>query len=511
MRSAGRLRLRRHAHRRAPLQARPHEREAPRLGARGDPHSGGGRLDPVPDPEPGLPLRRLLERHRRAHREVRSRDRKPNPKCRFPITGTASISCPDFHGNRCLVATTCWTLPDHPLRLRRRRRTRSRRASSTPTSPIPASITLVTEEVEVPGHDGAMIPLSIIHQKGIPMDGSNSCILTGYGAYGISSTPSFSSCARSRSTASSSRSPIRAAASEKGEAWYKAGYKTTKPNTWKDFISCAEYLVKKGYTSKEKLAGTGTSAGGILISRAITERPDLFAAAVCNVGVANAMRVEFSPERPGQHRLSSAPSTTRSKRPALYEMDGVQHVQKGVKYPAAHGRRRLERPSRVPVGARQVRGGDAGGERLRQAGAHEDQLRQRPFHRGEARSPSRTSRASTRSCSGRRVTRSSSRRHRNLDPPIGHDRSLATAVMRSRGHPRARPPARHPSPTPPGAALCPRRRAARTAVGVGRRARAHADRIAGRRCRSPSRRFFRPTPATTAYGSPSWARRTRRG
>ena len=48
--------------------------------------------------------------------------------------------------------------------------------------------------------------------------------------------------------------------SEKGEGWYKAGFKTTKPNTWKDFISCAEYLVKQGYTSPGKLAGTGTSA-----------------------------------------------------------------------------------------------------------------------------------------------------------------------------------------------------------------------------------------------------------
>ena len=66
----------------------------------------------------------------------------------------------------------------------------------------------------------------------------------------------------------------------------QAGYKATKPNTWKDFISCAEYLEKNGYTSPDKLAGTGTSAGGILISRAITERPDLFAAAICNVGCA---------------------------------------------------------------------------------------------------------------------------------------------------------------------------------------------------------------------------------
>ena len=131
----------------------------------------------------------------------------------------------------------------------------------------------------MPGHDGVMVPLSIIHLKGIPMDGSNCCILEGYGAYGYSYTPYFSV---RRSVAL--RGVVVAYAhprggSEKGEAWYKAGYKTTKPNTWKDFISCAEYLVKKGYTSPQKLGGTGTSAGGILITRAITERPDLFAAA----------------------------------------------------------------------------------------------------------------------------------------------------------------------------------------------------------------------------------------
>ena len=143
-----------------------------------------------------------------------------------------------------------------------------------------------------------MIPLSIIYKKGIPLDGSNSCILSGYGAYGISATPGFNIL-----YSVALRGVVLAIAhvrggGEKGEEWYRAGYKTTKPNTWKDFISCAEYLVKKGYTSPQKLGGTGTSAGGILISRAITERPDLFAAAICNVGCANAMRLEFSPNGP---------------------------------------------------------------------------------------------------------------------------------------------------------------------------------------------------------------------
>jgi prolyl oligopeptidase len=188
----------------------------------------------------------------------------------------------------------------------------------------------------MPGHDGAMIPLTIIYQKGIPLDGSNSCILRGYGAYGFSATPEFTILKNSLAT----HGVVFAIAhvrggGEKGEAWYKAGYKTTKPNTWKDFISCADYLVKKGYTSPRKLAAIGTSAGGILISRAIEERPDLFAAAVCHVGVANAMRHEFRPFGPFDTEFGTVKDPVECQ--ALFEMDGVQHVQKGVKYPAVMG------------------------------------------------------------------------------------------------------------------------------------------------------------------------------
>src|SRR4029077_5575061 len=127
---------------------------------------------------------------------------------------------------------------------------------------------------------------------------SNPVILDGYGAYGYSATPHFSTFHSVVLHGVVVAYAHVRGGSEKGEAWYKAGFKTTKPNTWKDFISTAEYLVAKKYTSKGKIAGIGTSAGGILISRAITERPDLFGAAVCNVCVANALRAEFSPNGP---------------------------------------------------------------------------------------------------------------------------------------------------------------------------------------------------------------------
>jgi prolyl oligopeptidase len=251
---------------------------------------------------------------------------------KLPGSGSTNVICPDWRTNQCIVYLTSWTSPMTLYDYDGDKGTFTKSIFNTDVS-YPGFDSLVTEEVEVPGHDGTMVPLSIIHKKGMAMDGTSSCILEGYGAYGISYTPSFSV-----RHSIALRGVVMAYAhprggSEKGEAWYRAGYKTTKPNTWKDFISCAEYLVQKGYTSPEHLAGTGTSAGGILISRAVTSRPDLFRAAVCNVGDANAMRMEFTPNGP-----VNTPEFGTVKDPveceALYEMDGVQHVQQGVKYPA---------------------------------------------------------------------------------------------------------------------------------------------------------------------------------
>jgi prolyl oligopeptidase len=251
---------------------------------------------------------------------------------KLPGSGSVNIVCPDFHTNRCIVYLTSWTSPVTLYDFDADKDTFAKSIFNTDVS-YPGFDSLVAEEVEVPGHDGELVPLSIIHKKGMPLDGSSSCILEGYGAYGISYSPYFSvrNSVALRGVVVAYAHPR--GGSEKGEAWYKAGYKTTKPNTWKDFISCAEYLVKQGYTSSEHLAGTGTSAGGILISRAVTSRPDLFAAAVCNVGDANAMRMEFTPNGPvNTPEFGTVKDQTECE--ALYEMDGVQHVQQGVKYPA---------------------------------------------------------------------------------------------------------------------------------------------------------------------------------
>ncbi|HWB60995.1 MAG TPA: prolyl oligopeptidase family serine peptidase [Chthoniobacteraceae bacterium] len=255
---------------------------------------------------------------------------------KLPMDGTVSVESPDWKSDRCLVNISSWTSPRTTFDYDPATGAFARSAFDTAIS-YPQFQDLVSEEVQAPAPDGAMVPLSIIHKKGITLDGSHCCILEGYGAYGYSIHPGFSimNCSLAGRGVIIAKAHVRGGG-ELGEAWYRGGWKTTKPNTWNDFIACAEYLVKHGYTSPKKLAGTGTSAGGILISRAITARPGLFAAAVCNVGCANALRMEFSSNGP-PNIPEFGTVRDQAECAALAEMDGVAHVQKDTAYPAVMG------------------------------------------------------------------------------------------------------------------------------------------------------------------------------
>jgi prolyl oligopeptidase len=202
-----------------------------------------------------------------------------------------------------------------------------------PLSPVDVS-GITSVEVTAPAADGTPIPLSIIYRKDLVKDGKNPCLMEGYGSYGISLDPNFDPAR----LALLERGIVIAFAhvrggGENGEDWHLAGQKLTKENTIGDFIACAEYLVHEAYTSPAYLAGRGTSAGGITIGGALTQRPDLFALAICNVGVVNALRAEFSPNGP-----SNIPEFGSVKDPdgfkALYQMDAYVHVKDGTPYPA---------------------------------------------------------------------------------------------------------------------------------------------------------------------------------
>jgi prolyl oligopeptidase len=189
-------------------------------------------------------------------------------------------------------------------------------------------------EVKVKAADGTMIPLSIVAKKGLPHDGSAPTLLDGYGSYGYSIDPYFDPTA----LAWVERGGVLATAhvrggGEYGEDWHLAGQKLTKPNTWGDFIACAEYLVTEKWTSPAHLAGMGTSAGGILIGRAITSRPDLFGAAIIDVGDSNALRSEKMVSGPANIPEFGTTADPEGFR-ALYEMDALHHVKDQTAYPA---------------------------------------------------------------------------------------------------------------------------------------------------------------------------------
>ncbi|MCH7938672.1 MAG: S9 family peptidase [Candidatus Marinimicrobia bacterium] len=191
-----------------------------------------------------------------------------------------------------------------------------------------------SREVKVKGHDGVLVPLSILHKEGLAMDGSNPTLLMGYGSYGISIGVGY----RATRLAWLEQGGVLAYAhvrggGEYGQAWHEAGKMLNKPNTWKDFIACAQYLIEEGYTSTEHIAGQGGSAGGITIGRSITERPDLFAAAVINVGMLDAIRAETTTNGvPNIMEFGSV--VTEEGFRGLHEMSAYHHVKDGTDYPA---------------------------------------------------------------------------------------------------------------------------------------------------------------------------------
>ncbi|MHC4416845.1 MAG: prolyl oligopeptidase family serine peptidase [Planctomycetota bacterium] len=141
-----------------------------------------------------------------------------------------------------------------------------------------------TKRLYATAPDGARIPISVVHRKGVLPDGDNPCLLHGYGSYGASMDPWFSS----NNVSLLDRGFVYATAhvrggAEMGRHWKEDGRMFNKRNTFTDFVACAEYLIDHGYTRPGRLAIRGGSAGGLLIGAVLNMRPDLFAAAHASV------------------------------------------------------------------------------------------------------------------------------------------------------------------------------------------------------------------------------------
>jgi prolyl oligopeptidase len=182
--------------------------------------------------------------------------------------------------------------------------------------------------------DGIKIPYTLIYRKGVKQDGTTPTWISAYGSYGSSLTPSFAgrSLALADAGAIVGYANVRGGG-EYGREWHKAGQLANKPNTWRDLIAVCEELIAKKYTSVEHLAIGGRSAGGITVGRALTERPDLFAAVIDGVGWSNPLRYTQEQDGYGEEPEWGAIADPAGYR-ALKGIDSYQSIKDGTAYPA---------------------------------------------------------------------------------------------------------------------------------------------------------------------------------
>ncbi len=199
--------------------------------------------------------------------------------------------------------------------------------------PVPLDGFVVTRRFAI-SKDGAKVPLNIIHRKGLALDGSHPTLLTGYGGYDISLTPTYPA----PFIPLLERGVVFAEANlrgggEFGEDWHTQGNLTKKQNVFDDFAACAKYLIHHKYTDTDKLAIIGGSNGGLLMGAAFTQHPDMYRAVVSMVGIYDMLRVELSPN--GAFNVTEFGSVTDANQfKALYAYSPYHHVTDGAAYPA---------------------------------------------------------------------------------------------------------------------------------------------------------------------------------
>jgi prolyl oligopeptidase len=250
----------------------------------------------------------------------------------LPYSGSVSQMLADPAGPGVYVELAAWTHPTGILHLA----PTSRGTYDTHLAPAAAMDTSAyqSEEVLVPGEGGLQVPLSIVMKKSTKKDGSHPLLLSGYGAYGISTTPVLDP----RRLAWLDQGGILAYAhvrggGEYGVAWHTDGMRLNKPHSVDDFLVCADYLIAHRYTSPGLIGAVGTSAGGILAGGALTRRPDLFGAVIINVGICNPLRFETTPAGPSNTPEFGSVQTEEGFK-GLLAMDPYHHVSDGVRYPA---------------------------------------------------------------------------------------------------------------------------------------------------------------------------------
>jgi prolyl oligopeptidase len=194
---------------------------------------------------------------------------------------------------------------------------------------------VVVRQVWYPSKDGTRVSMFLVHRRGLRMDGNNPTVLYGYGGFNVSETPTFNPRGLSLWLG---RGGVYAVANlrgggEYGEEWHQAGMLARKQNVFDDFIAAAEYLVSSGVTSRARLAIRGGSNGGLLVAAALTQRPELFRAAVCEVPLTDMLRYQnFLIARLWVPEYGSAEDPAQFKYLRAYSP--YHNVREGTRYPA---------------------------------------------------------------------------------------------------------------------------------------------------------------------------------
>jgi prolyl oligopeptidase len=189
-------------------------------------------------------------------------------------------------------------------------------------------------QVFYPGKDGTRIPMLLTFRKGMKQDGSNPTLLYGYGGFGISTLPSFNAAriAWLELGGTYAIANIRGGG-EYGEKWHRQAIRTHKQLVFDDFIAAGEWLIAEHYTSTPKLAILGGSNGGLLVGACVTQRPDLYGAAVAAVGVMDMLRFNKFGQGAGWMGDYGSPQNPEEFK-ALYAYSPVHNVHAGTRYPA---------------------------------------------------------------------------------------------------------------------------------------------------------------------------------
>lgn len=211
------------------------------------------------------------------------------------------------------------------------------RVADTGVTPRPKINTSPYETVRAfaTAKDGAKIPYTLIYRKGLKRDGKTPAWISAYGSYGSAAyTPSFAGKTLALIDAGFivGYANVRGGG-EYGREWHRAGQLENKPNTWRDLIAVCEQICHDGWTSPKRLAIGGRSAGGITVGRAMTERPDLFAAVIDGVGWSNPLRYVAEQNSYGEEPEWGAISDPAGYR-ALKSIDSYQAVKDGTPFPA---------------------------------------------------------------------------------------------------------------------------------------------------------------------------------